>query len=80
VEVADRVYFEVLLFDRMYPLEIGQAANAVADNAAVEGRSGQLGNGGLQSVEAVIKRQQCVFADCDDHRFLLDTKHAGARL
>jgi hypothetical protein len=43
----------------------------VALQAAVQGGAGELRDGGLQGVEAVVQRQQGVAAKGDDDRFLL---------
>ena len=53
VEVADRVALEGLL-RRLVALDLRQPADAVAQEAAVQGRAGEPWDGRLQGVETVI--------------------------
>jgi hypothetical protein len=46
----------------------------------VQGRTGQPRNGGLESIEAVVQRQQRLLAEGDSHRFLFLSENGGARL
>jgi hypothetical protein len=57
VEIAARVGREVLL-RRFLPVHVGQAADAVALQTAVQRGAGKMRDGGLQHVEAVIQRRQ----------------------
>ena len=68
VEEADRVAFELRPL-RLVALHIRQARDAVALQAAVQRGSGQMGNGWLQGVKAVIQWQQCMAPECYDHCF-----------
>ena len=43
-------------------------------------RAGQVRDRGLQGVEAVVQRQQCMLAKGNDHRLLLDAQHRGMRV
>ena len=56
---------------------LGQPADVVALQAAMQRRSGQVRNSGLQGVETVIQRQQRVLAEGNDNRFFLDGEHRG---
>lgn len=55
VKIADRVLFETFLLGRL-ALSFGQTADAMALEAAMQGRAGQMRHCLLQGVEAVIKR------------------------
>jgi hypothetical protein len=57
VEVADRVGSEALLAG-LVALDLGQPADAVPLQAAVQARARQVRDGGLEAVEAVIERQE----------------------
>lgn len=71
MEVADGIFFKLLFLARAGAIEIRQAANAVALQAAMKGRASEVRKARLQGVEAVIQRQKGVFAESDDHRFFL---------
>ena len=70
VEVANRVALEGLL-RRLIALDLGQATDAVAQEAAVQGRAGKPWDRRLQGIETIIERQQRVPAEGNDDRFLL---------
>ena len=57
VEEADRIRVE-LLPARLVALDFWQAADAMAFKTTMKGRSGELRNRGLESVKAVVERQQ----------------------
>ena len=78
VEVADRIGLEGLL-GRLVAGDLGQAADAVALQATVQGRPRQVRDRRLQGIEAVIERQQCVLAEGDDHRLFLGRQNRRAR-
>ena len=59
VEVADRVALELLL-GRLVAFDLRQAADAVALQAAMQGRARQVRDRRLQGIEAVVQRQQRV--------------------
>ena len=80
VEVADGILFELLLFGGRRAVEIGQAADAVALEAAMQSGASELRNRGLQRIEAIVERQQGVFAESHDDGFLLGAQRGGARL
>jgi hypothetical protein len=74
MEVADRVALELLL-RRLVAFDIRQATDAMALQTAMEGRAGQVRNGRLQRIEAVVERQQRVPPKGDDHRLFLGRRH-----
>jgi hypothetical protein len=45
--------------------------------ATMQRRPRQVGNAGLQGIEAVIKRQQSVLPERHDDRFFRDAQHRG---
>ena len=53
VEVADRIGLEGLL-GGLVALDLGEPADAVALEAAVQGRAGEMRNRRLQGVQAVV--------------------------
>ena len=57
VEVADRVGLEARTLG-LVTIDIRQSADAVTLQAAVQAGAGQVRDGGLQRVEAVVERQQ----------------------
>lgn len=73
VEVADRVGFE-LLAPGPVAIEVGQPGDVVPLQAAMQRRAGQLRDGGLKSVEAIVERQQRMPAKGNDNGFLLKGK------
>jgi hypothetical protein len=60
VQVTDGIVLEFLFLFRR--LQGGQPADAVALEEAVQGRAGEVGNGFLQGLKAVIERQLRVLA------------------
>ena len=44
----------LLAFSRQVPFDLGQAANTMTLQAAMQGRACQMGNRGLQGIQAVI--------------------------
>ena len=71
VEIAERVGLE-LAFGGDGALDLGQPGDAVALEAAVQGRAGQMRQGGLQGIQAVVERQQDMPAESGDDGFVLD--------
>ena len=71
VEEADRIRVE-LPGARLVSLDLGQAADAVTLQATMKGGAGELGDRGLESIKAVVERQQRVFAKRDDDGLLLN--------
>jgi len=70
VEVADRVAFEGLLAG-LVTGDLRQATDPMAFKTSMEGRPGQARNSRLQSIEAVIQRQQRVLTEGNDDRLFL---------
>jgi hypothetical protein len=52
-------------------LDLRQPTDSVPCQATVQGRAGQVRDGGLQAVEAVVQRQERVPAKRDDDRLFL---------
>ena len=69
VEEADGVAFEFLP-PGLVAFDIGQARDAMSLQAPMKGGPRQMRDRGLQSIEAVIQRQQRVTPECNDHRLL----------
>ena len=78
VEVADRVALEGL-FGGLVTGDLRQTADAVALEAAMQGRPGQVRDGRLQGIEAVVERQQRMLAEGDDDRLFLGRQDCRAR-
>lgn len=79
MEATDRVRLE-LFAGRPIAFDLGQPRNAVALKAAVERGAGQVGNGGLERVQAVVERQKRVPAKGHDHGSFFGGKHGGTGL
>ena len=56
VEVSDRIGFELLL-RCLVALDVRQVGDAVPLKAAMQGRSGQMRDRGLQGIKAIIQWQ-----------------------
>ena len=67
VKITNRVGFEFLL-DRLVALDIWQSGYAVALQAPVQRRTGKVGNGWLERIEAVVQRQQRMLSEGHDDR------------
>ncbi len=78
MEVADRIDLE-LLAPGTITVPIGKSGDAVPFEAAVQRRPSQLGDGRLQGIETVVKRQQRMPAKGNDNSFLLKRKDGGLR-
>jgi hypothetical protein len=78
VEIADRIGFELLFVWAV--LYIQQAADAMALIAPMQGRSGQMRQAGLQTVETVIQREQRLSAECHAHSFFGSGQDRGPLL
>ncbi len=65
MEVADGIDLE-LLFGWTLTVEIGQPTDAVALEAAMKSRARKLRDGSLQGIEAIVERQEGVFAKGHD--------------
>ncbi|AMB45849.1 hypothetical protein Y590_13085 [Methylobacterium sp. AMS5] len=79
MEVADRILLEALLLG-LVAFDFRQAADAVPLQAPVQAGAGQMGDRGLQTVEAVVQRQQGMPPESDDDRLLLRCQNGRARL
>jgi hypothetical protein len=79
VEVANGIGLEELL-RRLVAVNLGQAGDAVPLQAPVQRRAGEVRDGRLQGVEAVIQRQQGVTPEGDDDGLLLGRERRGLRL
>ena len=75
VEVADRVALELPL-GGLLAFDPGQPRNAMALQAAVQRRAGQVRDRRLKRVEAIIQRQQRMAPERDRHRLVLDRERA----
>ena len=60
-----------LLLSRLVAIDLGQAGDAVTPQAAVQRRARQVRDRGLQGIEAIVQRQQCVLAKGNDDRLVL---------
>ena len=78
VKVADGIGFEALL--RRLAFRLRQAVYAMTFEATMQAGAGQMWDCLLQRVEAVIKRQQGLCPESNDHGFLLLSEDGRARL
>ena len=78
VKEADRVGLEAGALG-LRAVRFRQASNAVALQAAVQRGAGQVRQGRLQGVEAVVERQERVAPQRDDDRLVLGAQHGGPR-
>jgi len=77
VDVPDRIVVELPTHARA--LRIRQAADALALKQAVQGGPGQVWDGRLQGVEAIIEGQQRVSTKRDAEELLLSRQHRRVR-
>jgi hypothetical protein len=75
VQVPDGVVLELLFSRALAVLGQRQAADAVALEQAVQGRTGPPRNAGLQRVQAIVERPWRVLAEGDSRRFLFRAEH-----
>src|SRR4029077_20988567 len=78
VKVADWVAFERLLGD-LVAGDLRQPADAVTLEASMQGRPGQVRNGRLQGIEAVVERQPRMLSEGDDDSLFLGRQDCRAR-
>src|SRR4029077_16424218 len=78
VKVADWVAFERLL-GNLVAGDLRKPADAVTLEASMQGRPGQVRNGRLQGIEAVVERQQRMLAEGDDDSLFLGRQDCRAR-
>jgi hypothetical protein len=67
------------VFSDLVTGHLRQTADRVAFKAPMQGRPGQMRDRRLQSIEAVVQRQQCMLAEGDDDRFFLRRQHCRVR-
>ena len=79
MDVADRVILEALPCG-LVASDLGQAIDAVPLQAAMQARPAQMREGGLQSVQAVVPRPQCVPPERDDDGLVLGREYGRPRL
>lgn len=79
MEIADGVGLE-LLAGWAGGVEVWQTANAVTLKATVQSGAGEVRNGGLESVKAIVEREQGVFAEGHGDGFLFAGERRGTRL
>lgn len=79
VKKADGIAFEALAFG-LVSLDVRQPGYPVTLKAAMQGRTCQMRNAGLQGIKAVIQRQQRMPAKRHDHRFVRLGQNRGSRL
>src|SRR6516164_1392915 len=79
MEIADRIGLE-LASRRGFAFDLRKPGDPVALQTAMEGRTRQMRDGWLQSVEAVVERQQGMPPESDDHSLLLDGHDRRPRL
>ena len=70
MEIADRIGLELAL-RRSFAFDLGQPRDPVALQTPVKGRARQMRDGGLQSVKAVVERQQSMPSEGDDDGLFL---------
>ena len=73
VEEADRIGLERFL-GRLVAFDFRQPADAVALIAAMQGRTRQVRDGGLQGIEAIVERQKRVSAESHGDGLFLAVK------
>lgn len=79
MEVADGVILE-LFAGWAGSIEVRQAADAMALEAAMQSRASEMRDGGLESVEAIVEREQSAFAEGDNDGFFIRGESGGTRL
>jgi hypothetical protein len=79
VEIADGVLFE-RLFGRLVAFDFRQPAEVVALIAAMKRRAGEMRDGGLKRLEAIVERRQRVLAESHRNGLLLDRQDRRARV
>ena len=70
-KIADRIGLELAL-GGLVAFDLGQPADAVALQAAMQRRARQMRDGRLQGVEAIVERQQGMPSESDDDGLFLD--------
>jgi hypothetical protein len=70
MKVADRIGLE-FAFGGGFAFQLGQPRDPVALQAPMQRRARQMRDGGLQSVQAVVERQQSMPSECNDDGLFL---------
>ena len=70
MEIADRIGLE-FAFGGGFAFDLGQPGDPVALQTPVKRRAGQMRDGGLQSVQAVVERQQSMPSEGNDDGLFL---------
>ena len=76
MKIADRIAFEFLSFRRV-ALYLWQPGYAMPLQTAMQRRTRQMWDRWLQSLKAVIQRQQRMTPESCDHRFLISAQNCG---
>ena len=70
MKIADRIGLE-LAFGRGFAFDLRQPGDPVALQTPVKGRARQMRESGLQSVQAVVERQQSMPSEGNDDSLFL---------
>ena len=70
MKIADRIGLE-FAFGRGFAFDLRQPGDPVALQTAVKGRARQMRDGRLQSIQAVVERQQSMPSECNDDGLFL---------
>jgi hypothetical protein len=79
MEGAEAPWLELFLRRRI-ACHVWQAANAMPLEAAMQCRSGQVRQHGLQDIQAIVQLKQCMLAKCNDQRLFLRREDGGVRV
>ena len=79
VKIPDRITLKLLAARLARTFHLGQAADAMPLQASMQRGTSQPGNRGLQGIQTVVERQQCVLAEGDDDRLLLRSQNGRMR-
>ena len=71
MKIADRIGLELAL-GRSFAFDLRQARDPMALEAAMQRRARQMRDGRLQSIKAVVERQQSMPPEGDDYGLFLD--------
>jgi hypothetical protein len=70
MKIADRIGRE-FAFGRGFAFDLGQPGDPVALQTPVKGRAGQMREGGLQGIKAVVERRQAMPSERNDDGLFL---------
>lgn len=79
VEIADWISLELLTFG-FVPVHVRKPRDTMPLQTPMQRRARQMWDRRLQSIEAVVQRQQCVPPEGDDHCLLVVAQNSGAWL